>query len=99
MSEVDLCVACGDYVPEGRQICPKCEKLTHEGEEPKTKRLHPKWGYDLDQVKYVYCLHCHLPIGDEPYVEYTALARFGQMLFYHTRCLKELEEKGDAQVG
>ena len=21
----DLCVSCGNYVPEGRQVCPTCE--------------------------------------------------------------------------
>ena len=25
MSE-DKCVCCGDVIPEGRQVCPKCEK-------------------------------------------------------------------------
>ena len=24
---VDRCVCCGEIVPEGRQICPKCEKV------------------------------------------------------------------------
>ena len=24
----NLCVACGEIIPEGRQICPKCEKST-----------------------------------------------------------------------
>lgn len=23
---VDKCVACGEVIPEGRQICPRCEK-------------------------------------------------------------------------
>ncbi len=22
---LDRCVVCGDYVPEGRMVCPKCE--------------------------------------------------------------------------
>lgn len=26
MSIEDLCVCCGEYVPEGRQVCPACEK-------------------------------------------------------------------------
>ena len=26
MSE-DRCVCCGDVIPEGRQVCPKCERM------------------------------------------------------------------------
>ena len=25
-TEKDICVCCGRYVPEGRQVCPICEK-------------------------------------------------------------------------
>lgn len=25
-SNVDTCVSCGEIIPEGRQVCPKCEK-------------------------------------------------------------------------
>lgn len=25
-SSADRCIVCGDHVPEGRQVCPKCEK-------------------------------------------------------------------------
>ena len=45
-----------------------------------TRRLHPKWGYDLDAVPRVLCLHCHTPIGSEEYVENTMLARCGWQL-------------------
>lgn len=55
---------------------------------PDMRQLHPRWGYDLDRVKHVQCLMCKEPIGNEEYVEYTALARFGQMLFIHKRCDK-----------
>ena len=57
-----------------------------------TRRLHPKWGYDLDAVPRVLCLHCHRPIGDEEYVEDTGYARFGTMLFLHKRCWDECKE-------
>lgn len=50
-----------------------------------------KYGYDLDRVKDVHCLHCQKPIGDEPYSEVSALSRFGQMFFIHKRC-----EKGES---
>lgn len=50
------------------------------------RRPHPVWGYDLDAVPAVHCLHCDTPIGDEPYVEEAAVARFGQMQFVHARC-------------
>ena len=57
-----------------------------------TRRLHPKWGYDLDAVPRVLCLHCHKPIGDEEYVKNTMLARFGEMTFFHRRSKDECEE-------
>lgn len=57
-----------------------------------TRRLHPKWGYDLDAVPRVLCLRCHTPIGDEEYVEDTGYARFGTMLFLHKRCWDEGKE-------
>ena len=26
----DRCVCCGEIIPEGRQVCPKCEKMANE---------------------------------------------------------------------
>ena len=26
----ETCVVCGDIIPEGRQVCPKCEEVTNE---------------------------------------------------------------------
>lgn len=26
MADADRCVCCGEIVPEGRQICPQCER-------------------------------------------------------------------------
>ena len=26
LTEQNACVTCGDVIPEGRQVCPKCEK-------------------------------------------------------------------------
>ncbi len=49
-------------------------------------RLHPVYGYDLNQVSKVLCLMCDQQIGDEEYVEITNFARFGQMFFRHKRC-------------
>lgn len=49
-------------------------------------RQHPKYGYDLDAVRRVLCLHCDQPIGNEDYIEVAVLARFGQMMFVHKRC-------------
>lgn len=51
-----------------------------------TRRLHPKWGYDLDKVPQVRCSRCREPIGDEEYVEDPMFARFGTMFFFHKRC-------------
>ena len=66
---------------------------------PDTRRLHPKWGYDLDKVPGVNCQICGRPIGDEEYVEDTGLARFGQMFFMHKRCVpaKKMKPGGDHQ--
>lgn len=50
------------------------------------RRSHPKYGYDLDMVREQECLSCHHKIGDEPYVEQLAWARFGSMSFVHQRC-------------
>jgi hypothetical protein len=47
---------------------------------------HPKWGYDLNAVPGHPCLMCGEPIGQEPYFEFTAWARFGQMFLIHERC-------------
>jgi hypothetical protein len=53
---------------------------------PDPRRLHPKWGYDMDKVPEVHCSRCHQPIGHEPYVHDTMFARFGDMFFFHARC-------------
>ena len=26
MADADRCVCCGDIIPEGRQVCPQCER-------------------------------------------------------------------------
>lgn len=57
------------------------------------QRFHPVYGYDLEAVPKVRCLHCGEPIGDEEYVEVTLLARFGQMFFLHKRCDSELSSE------
>ena len=30
MADADRCVCCGEIVPEGRQICPQCERSGHK---------------------------------------------------------------------
>jgi hypothetical protein len=30
-TSVDLCVCCGEYIPEGRMVCPQCEKKSQMG--------------------------------------------------------------------
>lgn len=62
------------------------------------RRLHPKWGYDLDGVPGVRCFRCRQPIGNEKYVEETIFARYGQMLFYHERCATD-DYMGRKNVG
>jgi len=55
------------------------------------RRAHPKYGYDLDKVANMECMHCNNLIGQEAFVEQMSLARFGSMSFVHKRCetLKE----------
>lgn len=31
--EIDTCICCGDIIPEGRQVCPNCEKGEKRDEE------------------------------------------------------------------
>ena len=59
--------------------------------------LHPKWGYDMDKVKDVLCLHCKQPIGSEEYTEDWGLARFGTMLFLHKKC-EERSDNGEKHI-
>ena len=30
MSDADRCVCCGEIIPEGRQVCPQCERSGHK---------------------------------------------------------------------
>ena len=30
---IDTCVCCGEYVPEGRMVCPLCESKTEKKED------------------------------------------------------------------
>lgn len=53
------------------------------------RRYHPKWGYDLDKARETRCLYCRQPVGDENYIEETAMARFGQIFLIHQRCAEE----------
>lgn len=57
--------------------CPRCRGVP---------TANAKWGYDEAAVPAVCCMSCKQPIGAEPYRLDTALARFGQMSFYHERC-------------
>lgn len=50
------------------------------------QRPHPKYGFDLRKVPGVLCMGCNKPIGRRKYRLDTALARFGDMFFYHVKC-------------
>ena len=58
--------------------CPRCSGVP---------TADPKWGFDTAKVPAMLCMACDKPIGAELYTLDTSLARFGQMLFYHQRCL------------
>lgn len=45
-----------------------------------------QYGYDEAKVAETPCLECGQPIGAEPYERLLMLARFGSMMFLHTRC-------------
>lgn len=62
------------------------------------KNLHTIYGYDLDKVPNIRCLMCGDLIGQEPYIEYTILARFGTMLFIHKRCAERKEAVEQEQL-
>lgn len=49
--------------------------------------------YDKSKVKNVLCQGCQQPIGEEPYVEWAGVARFGMMFFYHKRCSDAIDER------
>lgn len=36
---VDRCVCCGAIIPEGRQICPKCENVAKSNIQEKTETI------------------------------------------------------------
>ena len=44
MRNVDTCVCCGEYVPEGRQVCKTCEGLT---------RIYEHYGHDNQYMKLI----------------------------------------------
>lgn len=78
--------------------CPKCNRLVemlvaclcgdvHGCQHCFGKTHSLSAGYKLEDVKNINCMGCKQPIGDEPYEEDRGLARFGQMLFYHKRCV------------
>ena len=46
MSE-EKCVICGDIVPEGRQVCPKCESDKNEDRDIKRLKNKAKFYYNL----------------------------------------------------
>lgn len=38
----DRCVICGEYIPEGRQVCPRCERQNDEETKKKAEELERK---------------------------------------------------------
>lgn len=52
MSE-ERCVICGDIVPEGRQVCPKCASDKNEDKDIKRLKNKAKFYYEL--VKSNFC--------------------------------------------
>ena len=45
MAEAERCVVCGEIIPEGRQVCPKCEAaIPEERAEPVIARVTLRTG-------------------------------------------------------
>lgn len=57
------------------------------------REAHPVYGYDLTLAKEAPCSVCSEKIGDEPYTEDLALARFGDMMLVHVRCEDEKKKR------
>ena len=48
LSNTDRCVICGEYVPEGRMVCIKCENEINNPSTKKTKRY-----IDAEELKHI----------------------------------------------
>lgn len=48
----DRCVCCGAYVPEGRQICPQCERETYKKKQKLGYVPLPYWKQVLYLIRY-----------------------------------------------
>jgi hypothetical protein len=57
------------------------------------KRVHPVYGYDLDQVGAQPCVECGKSIMGAAYVEELGMARFGSMQFRHAACETEKDKR------
>lgn len=42
MADADRCVFCGEIVPEGRQVCPRCESKNEERKYVASQRTNNK---------------------------------------------------------
>lgn len=38
MADSDRCACCGEFIPEGRQVCPQCEYKAKENENERPKQ-------------------------------------------------------------
>lgn len=73
----DLCIVCGELVPEGRQTCPKCEKQTIKDSGDRTvfstgavRDMHRGKGrYDLIPWEAIHELALHCEAGALKYGE------------------------------
>ena len=58
MSE-DRCIACGDIVPEGRMVCPICEKGKPTADVVEVIRCRECRWYSKEQDGWGICFHTH----------------------------------------
>lgn len=65
MANVDRCVCCGEIVPEGRQICPQCERkryiYTIPDIPPSLNKFAGRenvWAYRADKSSGKLCARC-----------------------------------------
>jgi len=71
---MDTCVCCGAYVPEGRWVCSVCEK---------TDYTDPEWGFGKKEKKQMTKVRVTNPYHNETFVVNKELESFKSMFNNH----------------
>lgn len=68
MSE-DRCICCGEIVPEGRMVCPNCEKKTEKKRDPLIRCRECRW-YSKEQGVCFHTFSNRLYVSEDFYCAY-----------------------------